>query len=63
MESWARIYEGLVAEIVSLNDDLRPGKDVFHPSLVFVKTAPGVEVGWSYDGTKFVAPAQESPSA
>jgi hypothetical protein len=52
MKTFARIDDGRVAE--TLMAETLPE---FHPSLVWVEASPAVEVGWTYDGQSFAAPA------
>ena len=68
MNTWARIQAGVVVEILSLAAALTPGVDIFTPAfaatLVNVTTvSPSPQIGWTYNGTVFAAPAAPTPAA
>jgi len=50
---WARIENSTVAEITDIDPDGR-----FHPSIEWVACSKRVEVGWSYDESRFSAPPE-----
>lgn len=53
MSIWAHIINGIVVEITDIDPEGR-----FHPDLIWAECTdtPGVEQGWTYDGTTFAAP-------
>ena len=53
--TYARIQDGLVAEILATDGDIL---GMFHPSLLWldVTSQPDVSTGWSFDGTYFARP-------
>lgn len=59
---YARIANGLVAELVELPDELEPA-DAFHPDLTFVPCGADPQPGWSYDGAAFAPPSSVAPAA
>jgi hypothetical protein len=60
MRTYARIQDGIVAELIATDADIA---DMFHPDLRWVDAtdAAGVSPGWRYDGAHFSAP--EAPHA
>jgi hypothetical protein len=54
MKNYARIDNGVVAEIVSIEDDLDI-KDLYHHDLVFVGCTVDVCAGFDYDGKNLTA--------
>ena len=61
MGHYARISDGVVAELVDFPDGTTPA-DAFHPSLTFVEADADVAVGWIYDGESFAAPVEAAPT-
>jgi len=68
MPTYARISDGIVAELVAVDPNGPALADLFHPCLVAAMVAvppdSGAGLGWSWDGQAFVAPpdsAQEAP--
>ena len=55
MKRYARIEDGKVAEIVTLEDGFAI-EECFPPELHFVEVEDDAEVGWSFDGGAFGAP-------
>lgn len=55
---FARIENGIVAEIIDVNPQGR-----FHPSLVWVECDEAIQPGWLYDGEKFAPPVPVEPEA
>lgn len=57
---YARIYNGVVAEITNLPDGITPA-DAFHPGIAtaFIECTEVVQEGWAYDGASFAAPEFE----
>lgn len=53
---WARIQNGIVAEIISNNPE-----GLYHPSLEWVSCDSSVQVGYLYDGSAFTAPSAPTP--
>jgi len=55
MKTFARIQDGLVAELFATDADIT---ELFVPALVWVDVTevPGVVQGWLYDGSAFTAP-------
>lgn len=53
MKTYARIYNGAVAELFETRGDIA---EMFHPSLVWVEAPQGVEIGYLYDEGVFSAP-------
>ena len=56
MRTYARIQDGLIAELLKTDGDIT---NMFNPALVWVDVSsqPNVADGWNYDGTDFTAPA------
>jgi len=55
MTTYARIQSGLVAELFTTTGDITT---MFNPALVWVPIGTsGAQVGWTYNGTTFTAPA------
>jgi hypothetical protein len=55
-KSFARIEDGVVAEIFATDADIR---NLFHPALIWVDVSdlPKVGPGWTFDGNHFASPA------
>lgn len=64
MKLWARSDTG-VAELVSLPDDVVPGRDVFPTSWVFVDVTGNADIrnGWIFSGETFSAPPSPTVDA
>ncbi len=64
MKLWARSDTG-VAELVSLPDDVVPGRDVFPTSWVFVDVTGNADIrnGWIFGGETFSAPPSPTVDA
>jgi hypothetical protein len=64
MKKFARIKDGLVAELLMTEGDIAT---MFNPALLWidVSSGPGIAEGWSFDGTNFAPPPAPaaSPSA
>lgn len=60
MKRYARIEDGKVAEIVTLEDGFAIA-ECFPAELQFVEAEDDAEVGWSFDGTSFEAPEPAPP--
>jgi hypothetical protein len=60
MKIYARIQNGMVAELVSTGSDV---SKMFHPELswVDVTSVTGLAEGWTYDGTTFMPPSPVPP--
>jgi hypothetical protein len=60
MKMYARIQDGLVAELLRTDGDITT---MFHPAIVWidVSSEPGVSDGWRFDGKTFTPPPP-SPS-
>jgi hypothetical protein len=56
MRKFARIDDGLVAELLTTDGDITA---MFSPALIWidVSNGPAVAEGWRYDGTNFLPPA------
>lgn len=66
MKTYAHVIDGTVREIVAIDDNLVPGKDVFTAAfatdLVDITSAsPKPAQGWSYVGKAFTAPEVTAP--
>jgi hypothetical protein len=60
MKTWARVQDGVVAELLTTDADL---VTLFHPALRWVDvTGQNVAVGWVEQGTGFAAPPAPSTS-
>lgn len=59
MSNYARIDDGLVAELLSTDGDIT---EMFHPGLVWIEVPVGVDVaaGWSFADGEFSAPPPPS---
>ncbi|MBP0492152.1 hypothetical protein [Roseomonas indoligenes] len=63
MQTFARVQDGIVAEIVKIPANTPPLEERYHPDLIpaFVElSGPGsqsIGEGWLYDGSTFTAPA------
>lgn len=55
MTQWALIENGFVKELTEINP-----KGRFHPDFVWVEVPQGVQLGYTYDGENFLAPALKS---
>ncbi len=62
MKIYARIHDGLVAELLRTDGDITT---MFHPAIVWVdaSSALGVSDGWSFDGKIFTPPPAPPPIA
>jgi len=62
MRTYARIQDGIVAEVLKTDGDITR---MFNPALVWVDVSSQADVteGWHFDGTKFTAPAIPHTSA
>jgi hypothetical protein len=62
MARYARISDGVVAEIIGLADGLEPAA-AFHSDVASTMHPCGAEVGegWTFDGSSFSAPVQAPP--
>jgi hypothetical protein len=56
MKTYARINNGIVAELLETDGDIT---GMFHSALVWVdiSSQAGVKEGWQFDGTNFTAPS------
>jgi hypothetical protein len=59
MKTYARIQDGRVAELFATDADMR---QLFHASLMWVDVTAqdAVDIGWTFDGANFAAPAEIS---
>jgi hypothetical protein len=55
MKTYARIQDGVVAELLTTDGDIT---SMFNPALVWanVTSQPDIAEGWHFDGTKFTPP-------
>jgi len=55
MKIYARIQNGLVAELLTTDKDIRT---MFHPALIWidVTSQPDIRYGWQFDGGNFSPP-------
>ena len=62
MQIYARIENGIVAELIATEQDIG---SMFHAALHWVDAsgAPGVGPGWRHDGENFAAPAPSHDGA
>jgi hypothetical protein len=62
MKTYARIQDGLIAELLKTDGDIT---SMFSPVLVWVDVSShqGVAEGWSFDGTNFTPPHTPPPAA
>ena len=62
MKTYARIQDGLVAELLETDGDIT---SMFSPALIWVDISSlfNVAEGWRYDGTSFEAPSAPPPAA
>jgi hypothetical protein len=62
MKTYARIEDGLIAELLRTEDDIT---SLFHPALSWVEVSsqPDIAVGWHFDGTDFTPPSPPPPAA
>jgi hypothetical protein len=62
MKTYARIQDGLVAELLHTDGDIT---SMFNPALVWVDVSSHSEIAesWHFDGTNFVPPAVPQPAA
>lgn len=60
MKTYARIQDGLVAELLQTDDNI---VTMFHPALIWVDVSsePEVSYGWVYNGKNFTAPPAFPP--
>jgi hypothetical protein len=62
MQTYARIADGRVAEIIKVPANTPPIEERFHPDIVAASVllttsqAKSVQEGWTYDGEGFAAP-------
>lgn len=58
MQTWAHVVDGTVENIIELDDDIVPGKDMFSPDYAkdMRKAPPGTAIGAKFDGTSYAAP-------
>jgi len=56
MKTYARIQDGVVAELLKTDGDITK---MFVPSLIWIDVSSntGIREGWRYDGKSFTAPA------
>jgi hypothetical protein len=60
MRTYARISDGVVAELVQTDQDIG---EMYHPALNFIEaTGTGAAVGWLWSGTGFTPPAPRQPT-
>ena len=62
MKIYARIQDGLIAELLRTDDDIT---GLFNPALswVDVSSQPDIAEGWHFDGTNFTPPSPPPPGA
>lgn len=61
MKTYARIDNGIVAELFSTDGDIT---EMFHPDLIWVEIPDeAVAVGWAFAAGKFTAPVIPAPTA
>lgn len=60
MRTYARIQNGIVAEVLKTDGDITR---MFNPALVWVDVSSQTDVaeGWHFDGTQFTKPAAQEP--
>jgi hypothetical protein len=61
MKKYARIENGLVAELLMTEGDIVA---MFNPAIVWidVSSQPGLAEGWSFDGANFAPPPTSPPA-
>ena len=62
MKTYARIQDGLVAELLQTDDDIT---SLFNPALAWVEVSSQSDIaeGWHFDGTNFTPPSPPPPAA
>ncbi len=62
MKTYARVQDGLVAELLKTDGDIT---SMFSPSLVWVDVSsqPNIAEGWNFDGTNFTPPSPPPPQS
>ena len=62
MRTYARIQNGIVAEVLKTDGDIT---HMFNPALVWIDVSSQADIreGWHFDGTHFTAPATHHASA
>jgi hypothetical protein len=62
MRTYARVQDGVVAELLKTSSDVT---QMFHPSLVWVDVSSNAAIreGWHFDGKEFSGPPQPSEPA
>lgn len=62
MKTYARIQDGVVAELLTTDADIA---EMFHPELTWldVTTVAGIVEGWTLAGTTFSPPQPAAPQA
>ena len=62
MKTYARIQDGLVAELLKTDGDIT---SMFNPALVWVDVSsqPNIAEGWHFDGTNFTPPSAPPPAS
>jgi hypothetical protein len=62
MKTYARIQNGIVAELLRTDGDITR---MFNPALVWVDVSSRTDLaeGWHFDGTQFTRPAEQQPAA
>jgi len=62
MKTYARIQDGLVAELLKTDGDIT---NMFHPALIWtdVSSQANVAEGWQFDGSNFLPPTASPPTA
>ena len=62
MKTYARIQDGLIAELLQTDDDIT---SLFNPALSWVEVSsqPDIAEGWHFDGTNFTPPSPPPPAA
>jgi hypothetical protein len=62
MKLYARIQDGVVAELLRTDGDI---STMFHPTISWVDVSSEVEIsdGWSFDGRNFTPPPAAPPVA
>ena len=63
-KTWARVLDGVVHEVFTLDAEAVPGEDIFTPDFAktlvdATKAKPQPAEGWTYDGKKFAPPEPE----
>lgn len=62
MKTYARIQDGLVAELLKTDGNIT---SMFNPGLIWmdVTSQPGIAENWQFDGTNFAPPSVPPPAA